>query len=161
MWSFSGDSEPALLMLHLLCFPPVQHRSLTLRSPSQALLTALLFAGDALGNSSTYPQPGSWHCPYQTRPWWRIMPQRLRKPKTCCLQLSWASGSLSSEWQIHQLPHSLTCLDSVRQPRLSFIAREDVRIKTPHSHLQEHNNGAEVWEDKTQKELLRWCSVTI
>lgn len=74
--------------------------------PIPGTLTVLLFAAGAQGNSCSYPQPGSWHCPYQTRPWWQMMPQRLGKPRTCCLQPPWASGSLSGECQIHQPPHS-------------------------------------------------------
>lgn len=68
--------------------------------------------------------------------------------------LRWMNAGFAS-------PHSLTCLDCVGWLSLGFIAREDVRIKTLHIHLQEHSNGAGLWEDKTQTELLRCCSATI
>lgn len=85
----------------------------------------------------------------------QMMLQRLGKPRGLrSLAVSLVNARPTSS-------HAVTCPDCAGWLRLSFVTGEDVRIRTPHTHSQEHSDGTELWEDKSQKELLRECLVTV
>lgn len=74
--------------------------------PIPGTLTILLLAGGAQGNSCRSPKPGSSCCPHQTVAQQTTIPQRLGKPRACCVQMPREPGSLPGECQVHQLAHS-------------------------------------------------------
>lgn len=75
---------------------------LCIELPIPGALTTLLLAGGAQGNSCHSSEPGSSCCPHQTVVQQTTIPQRLGKPRTCCVQMPWEPGSLHGECQVHQ-----------------------------------------------------------